>query len=73
MNETGRAISTVSSLAVVAESIGGPPTVVALLYALCRVLSLIGTSSPPPVDPVAVSMEVGVDMSLSSRWALSPP
>lgn len=69
MNETGRLISTVSSLAVVAESIGDSPTVVALLYALGRDFSLIGTSRPP----VAVSMEVGVSPSLSSRRTLSSP
>ena len=69
MKETGRSISTASSLAVVAETIGDPPTVVALLYALGRDFSLIGTSSPPTVDPVAVSIEVGVP-SLSSCWVL---
>jgi len=69
MNETGRLMSTVSSLAVVTESITDPLTVVALLYALGRDFSLIGTSSPP----VVVSMEVGVNPSLSSRWPFSSP
>ena len=66
MNETGRPVSTVSSLPVVAESIGDSPTVVALLNVLGRVLSLIGTVSPPTKDPVVVSVEVGVSTSLSS-------
>lgn len=70
MNETGRSISTISSLAVVAETIGDPPTVEALLYALGRTLSLVGTVSLPTMDSVVVSMEVGVKSSLSSPWAL---
>lgn len=66
-------MSTVSSLAVVAESICDPPTVVALLYVLGRDLSLIGAFSSSTISPVVVSMEVGVSSSLSSGWALSPP
>ena len=62
-------MSTVSSLAIVAESMVDPSTVVALLYALGRDLSLIGTSSPP----VVVSMDVGVSPSLASRLVLSSP
>ena len=67
-------MSTVSSLMFTRVLTGGDPlTVVALLYALGRGISLIGTVSPPTVDPVAVSIEVGVSPSLSPRWALSSP